>query len=333
MKQPIIIAEAGVNHDGQLEKALRLVDKAAEAGADYVKFQTFHAEKLVTSASKTADYQRTNCGATSQLDMLRKLQLTDDDFRAIDRRCRQKGIRFLSTPFDIESIGFLVSLGMDMMKVPSGEITNYHYLRAVAATSLPVVMSTGMSTLSDIESALNLLVAGGTPPDAITLLHCNTQYPTPYSDVNLRAMHTLREAFGLPVGYSDHTVGIEVSVAAAALGATVIEKHFTLDRQAAGPDHAASLDPEELCRLVSSVRNVNAALGSARKGVTQSESGNVAVARRSLVAACPIKKGEPLTTANVTAKRPGSGLSPMLWPLIEGKPASRDFSTDQQIEL
>lgn len=329
----IIIAEAGVNHDGSLEKALRLVDEAAAAGADYVKFQTFHASKLVTAASATAQYQRDNCGASGQLEMLRRLELSEDDFRTIATHCRQRGIRFLSTPFDEESIHFLVDLGVDMMKVPSGEITDYFYLQAIGRTRLPVVLSTGMSTLADIEAAIDLLTDSGTPRESITLLHCNTEYPTPYSDVNLRAMLTMREACGLPTGYSDHTAGIEVSLAAAALGAVVIEKHFTLSRDAAGPDHAASLDPAQLRELVSGIRNVEAALGSARKCVSPSEAKNIAAARRSLVAAYPIRKGEPLTVDNVVARRAGAGLSPMLWPLVEGREAPADFDTDEPITL
>lgn len=329
----IIIAEAGVNHDGSLEKALRLVDEAAAAGADYVKFQTFHASKLVTAASATAQYQRDNCGASGQLEMLRRLELSEDDFRTIATHCRQRGIRFLSTPFDEESIHFLVDLGVDMMKVPSGEITDYFYLQAIGRTRLPVVLSTGMSTLADIEAAIDLLTDSGTPRESITLLHCNTEYPTPYSDVNLRAMLTMREAFGLPTGYSDHTAGIEVSLAAAALGAVVIEKHFTLSRDAAGPDHAASLDPAQLRELVNGIRNVEAALGSARKCVSPSEAKNIDAARRFLVAAYPIRKGEPLTVDNVVARRAGAGLSPMLWPLIDGRGATRDFDTDQPITI
>lgn len=322
-----------MNHDGSLEKALRLVDEAAAAGADYVKFQTFHASKLVTAASATAQYQRDNCGASGQLEMLRRLELSEDDFRTIAAHCRQRGIRFLSTPFDEESIHFLVDLGVDMMKVPSGEITNYFYLQTIGRTRLPVVLSTGMSTLADIEAAIDLLTDSGTPRESITLLHCNTEYPTPYSDVNLHAMLTMREAFGLPTGYSDHTAGIEVSLAAAALGAVVIEKHFTLSRDAAGPDHAASLDPAQLRELVSGIRNVEAALGSARKCVSPSEAKNIAAARRSLVAARPIQKGECFTTGNVVARRAGAGLSPMLWPLVEGREAPADFDPDEPITL
>ena len=250
----IIIAEAGVNHNGSADIARRLADEAARAGADYVKFQTFHAEKLVTARSSTADYQRRNCQATSQLEMLRKLQLSEKDFIEIARHCEDIGIRFLSTPFDEQSVEFLSDIGVDMMKVPSGEITNLPLLRAIGQTGLPVVMSTGMCSIADVALALDALSESGTPRDKITLLHCNTEYPTPYQDVNLRAMETLHHAFGLPVGYSDHTVGITVPIAAAAMGATIIEKHFTLDKQAAGPDHAASLDPEELKAVAEQIK-------------------------------------------------------------------------------
>ncbi len=332
-EKTIIIAEAGVNHNGSPETAFRLAEEAARAGADYVKFQTFRADRLVTAASRTAEYQQRNCQAESQLEMLRRLELSDEDFIRLARHCREIGIKFLSTPFDCESVGFLADLGIDMMKVPSGEITNLPYLRAIGATKLPVAMSTGISTLADIESAINALTDAGTPRDMITLLHCNTEYPTPFADVNLRAMLTLREAFGLPAGYSDHTAGIEVPVAATALGATMIEKHFTLDKSAAGPDHAASLDPAELAAMVKAVRNVDSALGSRIKTPSPSEMKNIAVARKSIVAAKKIKKGETLTDSNLTAKRPGDGLSPMLWDMVVGTAAVRDFMPDDQIIL
>ncbi len=329
----IIIAEAGVNHGGSLDVARRLVDEAAGSGADYVKFQTFNADRLVTSRSATADYQKRNCGASSQLEMLRRLELSRKDFTALSRHCESAGIRFLSTPFDVESVAFLRDLGVDMMKVPSGEITDLPLLRAVGATGLPVVMSTGMSTLAETENALMALVEAGAPADAITLLHCTTEYPTPYPEVNLRAMKTLSDAFGLPVGYSDHTVGIEVSVAAAALGATVIEKHFTLDKAAAGPDHAASLDPAELRELVCAVRNVEAALGSPRKLAGPSERKNLTVARKCIVASRPIRKGERFSDDNLTAKRAAGGMSPMMWDFVCSCAAPRDFETDEPISL
>ena len=329
--KPIIIAEAGVNHNGSLDMALGLVDAAATAGADFVKFQTFKAERLVTASVEAAPYQKENCNAGSQMEMLRKLELPFDDFGKIAERCRQRGIGFLSTPFDVESIRFLASLGMQYMKIPSGEITNLPYLREVAATRLKLIMSTGMSTLSDVENALQVFYDTGYSRNDIVLLHCNTQYPTPFSDVNLRAMLTLREAFGVNVGYSDHTTGIEVPVAATALGATVIEKHFTLDRSLPGPDHAASLSPVELEEMVRSVRHVAMALGSAIKRVTPSERKNMEAARKSIVASTDIREGDILSPDNLTVKRPGCGMSPMRWDEIIGTPARRDYRPDELI--
>jgi N-acetylneuraminate synthase len=330
---PIIIAEAGVNHNGSLELALEMVDAAAKAGADYIKFQTFKAENLVTSSGTTAAYQKNNCNADSQLEMLRSLELTFDDFIRIKSYCEGKGIGFVSTPFDLESIDFLASLGMDFMKIPSGEITNLPYLRRIAATRLPVVMSSGMSTVSDIEAALEVFYTQGYEQSDITLLHCNTEYPTPFKDVNLIAMVSLRNTFGIRTGYSDHTPGIEVPVAATALGAAVIEKHFTLSRSMPGPDHVASLEPEELSRMVKEIRNVASALGSPLKRISESERKNMAVARKSIVAATDIKEGEVFTEKNLTAKRPGDGISPMLWDKIIGRKAIRDFSKDSQITI
>lgn len=332
-RKPVIIAEAGVNHNGEPDRALLMVRAAAQAGADYVKFQTFKAEKLVTAYSHTAEYQKRNCDADSQLEMLRRLELKPSDFGTLAEECRRCGIGFLSTPFDGESVAMLANLGMDYMKVPSGEITNLPYLRCIAATGIPVMMSTGMSGLADIEGAVNVFLDAGYDRSQITLLHCNTQYPTPFEGVNLRAMDTLRNAFGVEAGYSDHTRGIEVPVAAAALGAAVIEKHFTLDRNLPGPDHAASLQPDELEAMVRAVRNVTAALGSPVKQVSPSESANIAVARKSIVASRPIRRGEILDSTNMAAKRPGTGLSPMLWDTVCGLPAPRDFDTDQQITL
>lgn len=329
----IVIAEAGVNHNGSLDTALRLADKAREAGADFVKFQTFHAERLVTATSAPADYQKRNCQATSQMEMLRRLQLSEKEFEIIAAHCTSIGIRFLSTPFDMESIEFLTGIGVDVMKIPSGEITNLPYLRAVGATNLPVILSTGMATLSEVDSAVRILREAGTPQESITLLHCNTEYPTPFTDVNLNVMTALRNAFSLPVGYSDHTIGIEVPIAAAALGAVVIEKHFTLDKEAAGPDHAASLSPKELAEMTHALRNVETALGKSFKTPTRSEIPNIPVARRSIVAACQIRKGEPFTDRNITCKRPGNGLSPMLWDVVVGAIAPCDFAPDQQIHL
>lgn len=330
---PIIIAEAGVNHNGSLKLALEMVDAAAQAGADYIKFQTFKAENLVTSDGVTATYQKNNCNADSQLEMLRSLELTFDDFIRIKSYCEGKGIGFVSTPFDLESIDFLASLGMDFMKIPSGEITNLPYLRRIAATRLPVVMSSGMSTVSDIEAALEVFYTQGYEQSDITLLHCNTEYPTPFKDVNLIAMVSLRNTFGIRTGYSDHTPGIEVPVAATALGAAVIEKHFTLSRSMPGPDHVASLEPEELSRMVKEIRNVASALGSPLKRISESERKNMAVARKSIVAATDIKEGEVFTEENLTAKRPGDGISPMFWDKIIGRKAIRDFSKDSQITI
>lgn len=318
----LIIAEAGVNHNGDYLLARRLIEAGAAAGADYVKFQTFKADALVSPRARQASYQRRNLGTSdsddSQLSMLRRLELSYDQFRALRDECQRCGTRFLSTPFDFESIEFLSRLGMDMMKVPSGEITNLPYLRAVAATGLPIVMSTGMATLSEVEQAVSALTAAGCPLDRLTLLHCTTEYPAPYAEVNLRAMETLRSTFGTAIGYSDHTPGIEVSVAAVALGATVIEKHFTLDRNLPGPDHRASLEPDQLRSLVEAVRHVEAAMGDGRKVVTPSEAANREVARKSIVAACDIVPGRVLTADCLTVQRPGSGLSPMCWDRLIG---------------
>lgn len=329
----IIIAEAGVNHNGSVTLAKKMIEEAAAAGADYIKFQTFKTESLVTINSRTANYQAHNCGEDSQYEMLKKLELSFDDFRSLKDYCRQCGIGFLSTPFDEESLAFLLSLGMDYIKVPSGEITNLPLLLKIASSGVPVIISTGMSDMADIENVLKLFYKQGYTTDKITLLHCNTQYPTPFKDVNLLAMISLRKIFKVNTGYSDHTVGIEVSLAAAALGASIIEKHFTLDRQLKGPDHIVSLNPEELKRLVASVRNISEALGSEEKFVTDSERENMAVARKSIVAKRAIKKNETFTEENLTVKRPGSGLSPMLWDSVIGMQASRDFLPDDLITL
>ena len=330
--KPIIIAEAGVNHNGSLKTALQMVDAAALAGADFVKFQTFKTDSLVTASVKTAEYQKANCKADTQRDMLRKLELPYSDFRILADHCREKGIGFLSTPFDKESIDFLSTLGMKYMKVPSGEITNLPYLRNIASTQTPVIISTGMSTLADVENALQVFYDAGYSRSDITLLHCTTQYPTPFSDVNLRAMLTLREAFGIATGYSDHTRGIEIPIAATALGATVIEKHFTLDTSMPGPDHAASLNPDELEEMVRRISHVSMALGSAVKRVTPSERKNMEAARKSIVAATDIKEGEFFTEDNLTVKRPGTGISPMRWDEIIGKASTRFYKADDLIQ-
>ncbi len=335
MKRTIIIAEAGVNHNGSLDIAKQLVDAAAEAGADYVKFQTFRAENLLAKDASLADYQRQNLGHESggQYEMLKKLELCESDHFELLEYCRQKGIKFLSTAFDLESVAFLKSLNLDFWKIPSGEVTNYPYLKAIAQYKGKVVMSTGMCTLEDINNALSVLTRFGTERKNITLLHCNTEYPTPFTDVNLRAIVEMRRIFGTKVGYSDHTVGIEVPVAAVALGAEIIEKHFTLSHRMSGPDHVASLEPEELKSMVKSVRNIELALGSETKEVTESERKNIEAARKSLVASKPIKKGEIFDESNLCAKRPGSGISPMRWEEIVGRKATRDYDTDELIEV
>ena len=331
----IIIAEAGVNHNGSMEMAKAMVDVAADAGVDYIKFQTFKSELLVTSQAQQADYQKRQAKEedNSQLSMLRKLELSEENHYELIDYCNERGVKFLSTAFDFKSLEFLSFLNLDFWKIPSGEITNYPYLKKIAQTHLPVVMSTGMCTNEDIERALNVIVNNGVFIKDIILLHCNTQYPTPYSDVNLRAMAEMRERFGVKVGYSDHTEGIDVPIAAVALGASVIEKHFTLDRTLPGPDHRASLEPHELKRMVEAIRNVETALGRANKQVTSSESVNIIAARKSIVASTKIQQGELFTEDNLTVKRPGNGLSPMLWDEVIGKTAYRDFNVDELIEL
>ena len=335
MSHTIIIAEAGVNHNGDLALAKRLVDAAADAGADYVKFQTFRAEELVAKSAKMAQYQKENLGAEddSQLAMLKRLELSEADHSELISYAAERGIRFLSTAFDLASIDFLHSLQPDFWKVPSGEVTNLPYLRKIAEKGGRVVMSTGMCAISDVLAAVEALTAAGVKRDDITLLHCNTQYPTPFADVNLRAMQHLAAATGLSVGYSDHTVGIEVPIAAVALGACVIEKHITLDRTLPGPDQAASIEPDELRRMVAAIRNIEQALGSGVKEITASERPNIAAARKSIVAKRAIAKGELLTDSNLTAKRPGTGLSPMRWDEVVGTWAVRDFDEDELIEL
>lgn len=326
-----IIAEAGVNHNGSKELAYKLVDAARKAGVDCIKFQTFKAENLVSHNAAKADYQKDTTGEGSQIDMLKKLELSYDDFVDLKKYCDQEGICFLSTPFDFESINFLNGLDMPFWKIPSGEITNFPYLVALAKTKKPVVMSTGMCRMNEIEEAMRVLKDNGTP--SIKLLHCNTEYPTPYEDVNLNSMKTMADAFGVEVGYSDHTKGIEVPVAAVALGATIIEKHFTLDRNMEGPDHKASLEPDELAQMVSSIRHIEKALGSADKKPSPSEMKNIEVARKSIVASTHISAGEVFTENNLTVKRPGSGISPMRWNEVLGQKAARDYEEDELIEL
>lgn len=333
MNKTLIIAEAGVNHNGSIEMAKRLIDAAVVAGVDYVKFQTFKAEKLVTKDAKQAEYQQRNAADSSQYAMLKKLELTPRQHEELIIYCKQKGVRFLSTAFDLESIEYLHSLSLGVWKIPSGEITNYPYLKKIAQYGEPIIMSTGMCSMGDVEQALNVLLKNGLTKEQISLLHCNTEYPTPMRDVNLKAMLQLRDNFGVKVGYSDHTKGIEVPIAAVALGAEVIEKHFTLDRTLPGPDHKASLEPNELKAMVDAIRNIEQALGDGQKHVSASEERNMAIARKSIVAAKDIKRGELLTEENLTTKRPGSGISPMRWEEVIGTKAIRDFKEDELIEI
>ena len=326
-----IIAEAGVNHNGDINLAYQLVDAAKAAGVDCIKFQTFKSENLVSHTAQKAEYQKAATGDSSQQDMLKQLELSFGEFVSLKEYCDRKGICFLSTPFDFESIEFLNFIEMPFWKIPSGEVTNYPYLVALAKTGKPVVMSTGMCEMQEIEDAIAVQRENGT--SEIKLLHCNTEYPTPYEDVNLRAMKTLRDAFGVEVGYSDHTKGIEVPIAAVAMGAAVIEKHFTLDRNMEGPDHKASLEPQELKQMVDSIRHIEAALGSGDKRPSPSEKKNMAVARKSIVAAARIKAGDMLTEENITVKRPGNGICPMRWKEVLGTRAVRDFEEDELIEI
>lgn len=331
----LIIAEAGVNHNGDIAMALDLVRAAARAKADLVKFQTFSATRLTTAQAPKAEYQvQTTSAAESQQEMIRRLELSFDDHLVLIEECRRQGIGFFSTGFDIESMEMLVELGLDRIKVPSGELTNLPYLRYVARQGVPVILSTGMATLADVEAAINVMLAGGLGRDAITVLHCNTEYPTPMVDVNLPAMVNMGRAFGVAVGYSDHTLGIEIPVAAVALGATVIEKHFTLDRNLEGPDHKASLEPDQLTAMVAAIRNIELVMsGDGVKRPSPSEARNAPIARKSIVAKIDIRAGEAFCDANLTAKRPGFGLSPMRWDDVIGRPASRDFAADELIEL
>ena len=333
MNKTLIIAEAGVNHNGSIEMAKQLIDTAAIAGVDYVKFQTFKAEKLVTKEAKQAEYQQRNAADESQYTMLKKLELSQAQHEELVSYCKQKGVRFLSTAFDLESIDYLHSVNLGLWKIPSGEITNYPYLKKIAQYGEPVIMSTGMCSMDDVEQAINVLLKNGLTKEQITLLHCNTEYPTPMQDVNLKAMLQLRDKFGVKVGYSDHTKGIEVPIAAVALGAEVIEKHFTLDRNLPGPDHKASLESNELKAMVDAIRNIEQALGDGQKHVSASEGKNIAIARKSIVAAKDIKRGELLTEENLTTKRPGSGISPMRWEEVIGTKAIRDFKEDELIEV
>lgn len=330
----IIIAEAGVNHNGNLEMARRMVYAAKEAGADYVKFQTAVPELVISTFAPKAEYQKETTGeGESQLEMCKAIHLPLDDYSGLKALCDEVGIGFMSTPFDLVSIDCLDGLGMDWWKIPSGEITNLPYLRKIASKGGRVILSTGMSTLDEVAAAVDVLEHGGIKREDIILLHCTTQYPTPAEAVNLRAMNALATLGCGAVGYSDHTVGITIPVAAVAMGAKVIEKHFTLDRNLPGPDHRASLEPDELAEMVKAVREVEKALGNGIKDVADAEKSNIAVARKSIVAARDIKAGEILSEENITVKRPGNGLSPMLWDSVLGTKAVRDFAYDELIEL
>jgi len=325
-----IIAEAGVNHNGKLELAKKLVDVAKESGANCVKFQTFIAENIASKNAVQAEYQRAQTKSDeTQYDMLKSLELNFDEFSELSKYCSEKKIEFLSTAFDFESVDFLDNLGMSRWKIPSGDITNLPYLIKIARLNKPVILSTGMSTMNDINNAIRILRENGS--GEITVLHCTTEYPTPFSDVNLRAMLSIKNEFGLNIGYSDHTRGIEIPVAAVALGATVIEKHFTLDRNMEGPDHKASLEPDELKAMVKAIRNVELAIGIGENKRAESEIKNMSVARKSIIAKKSIKKGEIFTEENLTVKRPGNGLSPMMWFDILGQSATRDFEEDELI--
>ena len=330
----IIIAEAGVNHNGSIELARQLIDAATDAGADFVKFQCFKADATVSMNAAKAEYQtRTTGSKESQYDMIKRLELGVDEHKLLMAYCREKSIGFLSSPFDLASIDLLNELGLDTFKIPSGEIVNLPYLRKLGRLNKKIILSTGMADLGEIEDALDVLVENGTRKENIIVLHCNTEYPTPYEDVNLKAIQTIKTAFGVRVGYSDHTQGIEVPVAAVALGAEVIEKHFTLDRNMQGPDHKASLEPAELAQMVQAIRNIEQALGDGIKKPSASESKNKPIVRKSLVALKAIKNGEMFSENNVGIKRPGTGISPMRWDEVLGKVAGRDFQADELIEL
>jgi N,N'-diacetyllegionaminate synthase len=330
----LIIAEAGVNHNGCINNSFKLIKEAHIAGADYIKFQTFKTELGIAKHAQKADYQLTSTGELeSQFEMVKKLELSDSEHHQIINFCEMVGINFSSTGFDIPSIDFLTATGVDFLKIPSGEITNLPYLRHTASKNLPIVLSTGMATLKEVEEALKILEISGANRNQITVLHCNTEYPTPMEDVNLKAMCTIREEFGVNVGYSDHTLGIEVPIAAVAMGATVIEKHFTLDRAMEGPDHGASLEPFELKQMVSSIRNIEKAMGDGVKKPSNSEEKNISIVRKSIVASKEIKVGDEFTADNLGVKRPGNGISPMEWDEVVGKVASKDFRSDELISI
>jgi len=330
MNKTFIIAEAGVNHNGSLELAKKMIDAAVEAGADAVKFQTFKAGRIISRHAPKAEYQKkTTTANESQLEMVKKLELDAVAHQTLIAYCKKRNIQFLSTPFDLESIDLLNELGLDIFKIPSGDITNLPYLRKIGVLKKEIIFSTGMADLGEIEDALDVLTAAGTKLKDVTVLHCNTEYPTPFEDVNLKAMETIALKFGVRVGYSDHTLGIEVPVAAVAMGATVIEKHFTLDKNMKGPDHKASLGPDELKTMVHAIRNIEKALGSGIKKPSSSELKNKPIARKSIVAAQAIATGEKFTNDNLTVKRPGTGVSPMLWDKVIGQVAQKDYEEDE----
>jgi N,N'-diacetyllegionaminate synthase len=327
-----IIAEAGVNHNGSIELAKKLIDIASEAGVDAVKFQTFKSENLVSKNAQKADYQKETTDAKeSQFEMIKKLELDIDTHYELISYCASKNIMFLSTPFDLDSIELLDNLKLNIFKIPSGEITNLPYLRKIGSLAKEVILSTGMANIGEIEDALDVLIEAGTLKEKITVLHANTMYPTPMEDVNLRAMVTIGNTFDVAYGYSDHTLGIEVDIASVAMGATVIEKHFTLDKTLEGPDHKASLEPSELIEMVKAIRNIEKALGSSVKKPTKSETPNIAIARKSIVASSFIKKGELLSMNNLAIKRPGTGINPMRWDEVIGTVATKDYEIDELI--
>ena len=335
MSRVLIIAEAGVNHNGNLENAFKLIDAAVEAGVDYVKFQTFKSENLVSKAAKKADYQIQNTGNStdSQYEMLKKLELSHEKHELLIDYCKRKNIQFFSTAFDLVSLQYLKEIGLDIVKIPSGEITNLPYLRKAAQLFKKVILSTGMCTMEDIQAAIDVFLAENILKANITILHCNTEYPTPMKDVNLKAMLSIQQEFGTDVGYSDHTLGIEVPVAAVALGASVIEKHFTLDKTMEGPDHAASLEPDELKQMVKAIRNIEQVIsGDGIKKPSDSEIKNIEIARKSIVASKPISMGEEFTEDNITIKSPGTGISPMKWDEVLGKKANKSYHGDELIE-
>lgn len=332
LEKVLIIAEAGVNHNGNLNLAYEMVDAAKKAGADIVKFQTAKPELVISKYAQKADYQKKTTGNNeSQLEMCKRIFLKFEEYILLKEYCDKVGIQFLSTPFDLESVEFLEKLGCDIWKIPSGEITNLPYLIRIAQTGKPVILSTGMCTLEEVGRTINVLKKNNAGD--ITLLHCTTEYPAPYDDVNLRAMASMKKTFGLKVGYSDHTIGISVPIAATALGARVIEKHFTLDRNMEGPDHKASLEPDELAEMVTQIRNIEKALGTGEKRPLGSEIKNIDIARKSIVAKGYIKKGEIFSENNLAVKRPGNGVSPMKWYEVLGQAAKKDFQEDELIEL